>query len=225
MNPSTGLKSSSLLLSLPSPGPQQEPLFQVDWCALSLWTDPLNPRPWPLFPPSPLRGNILVKQTSTKPRDQSAVVESSLSMSPSSSLSWPSSSLACLIMTFLWLYLIRLLPLSLDTLIISKPGIILSRIYKQSPRHRLSLSGGDQMNSRPRPATQQGAADWFNINWLAVKLQIPKTNIYQNGDGWSKSSTQLFEESSKCSTRNRFDPFLNWLRGREIKLEISEIRE
>ena len=60
-----------LFTLLPSPGPQQEPLFQVDWCALSLWTDPLNPRPWPLYPPSPLRGNILVKQTSTKPRDQS----------------------------------------------------------------------------------------------------------------------------------------------------------
>ena len=32
-------------------GPKQEPLFQVDWCALSLWTDPLNPRPFFLRPP------------------------------------------------------------------------------------------------------------------------------------------------------------------------------
>ena len=68
MNPCNWPEKLLFTLSLSSP--KQGPLFQVDWCALSLWTDPLNPRPFFFLPLPPLYrrvgANILVKQTSTQ---------------------------------------------------------------------------------------------------------------------------------------------------------------
>ncbi len=63
MNPCNWPEKLLFTLSLSSP--KQGPLFQVDWCALSLWTDPLNPRPFPSFP-SPL-GLGLISWSNRRP--------------------------------------------------------------------------------------------------------------------------------------------------------------
>ena len=142
---------------------------------------PTKPPPL-LLPPSPryTGGLGLISWSNRRPLKSfltvsvwASVVGWSLSLSPSS---LSSSALAS--SDWWWhscgFILIRLLPLR-HWVIISKLGIILSRIYKQSTRHRHGLSiklrrlsEGDQMNSPSIAArSRSGGAliDLTSIDW------------------------------------------------------------